>query len=225
MKLIPLSAAVLAAALTLANAASAAGPLPAPPPPGSPTSTNIFEAMLAIARAAVANPSGAQQATFSYYAAIQQYNAHDFARSNASALTAIGQTAVPPLPQPSLWAPPIPQPTFYSMPRVANANQADAEAFVSLARRAMMTCGAPNAAPPAIVQQNAVAVDALVSKKYEEARASAEWVVNECGAATRTYAAQQAAKPQPSPTDIPMGAYSPLPIATLGPDPALAGVR
>ena len=81
MKLSPLSAAVLAAALTLANAASAAGPLPAPPPPGTPTSSNIFDAMLAISRAAVANPSGAQQATFSYNAAIQQYNAHDFTRS------------------------------------------------------------------------------------------------------------------------------------------------
>ena len=225
MKLIPLSAAVLAAALTLANAASAAGPLPAPPPPGNTTSSNIFDAMLAIARAAVANPSGAQTATFSYNAAVQQYNARDFTRANASALTAMMQTQVPPLPQPSLYAPPIPQPTFFSLPRVASAHQADAEAAVALARRAMMTCGAPNAIPPAIAEQNLIAVNALAATNYNAAITSAEWVVDQCSAATKAYAAQQAALPKPSPTNIPMGAYTPLPIATLGPDPALAGMQ
>jgi hypothetical protein len=227
MKLIPMSAAILAAALTLVNTASAAGPLPAPPPVGGPASSAIFDAMLAIARAAASNPGAAQTATFSYTAAIQQYNARDFERARMSALTAISQTAAVPLPQPSIWAPPIPQPSYYAMPLVRSANQADAESYVALARRAIVLCGAPNAAPPAAVQtQYAAAVDDLLAKNYGAARTSSQAVVDQCAAATQAYAAQQAALPQPSATPIPMTPYAPVPIATLGPDPALTqGVR
>jgi hypothetical protein len=227
MKLIPMSAAVLAAALTLASAASAAGPLAAPPPAGGSASSAIFDAMLAISRAAASNPAAAQTATFSYNAAIQQFNARDFDRSRMSALTAISQTAAVPLPQPSIIAPPIPQPSYYAMPLVRSANQADAEGYVSLARRAIMTCGAPNATPaPAVAAQYGTAVNAILAKNYGSAKASSQAVVDQCAAASFAYAAQQAALPQPSATPIPMSPYSPVPLATLGPDPALQqGVR
>ena len=227
MKLVSMSAAVLAAALTLASAASADGPLPAPPPPGGPTASTIFDAMLAIARAAQTNPAAAQTATFSYNAAIQQYNIHDFERARMSALTAIGQAATVPLPAPSLVPPSIPQPVYYQMPLLSTANQADAESYVALARRAMMTCGAAGATPPAAVtQEYKTASDALMAKNYAAARASSVNIVDDCAAATQAYAAQQAAKPQPSATPIPMPSYVPIPIATLGPDPALQqGVR
>jgi hypothetical protein len=226
MKLIPMAAAVLAGALTLANAASAApGPLPAPPAANGTTANTIFDAMLSIARAAGSNPAAAQQATFSYDAAIQQYNARDFERARMSALTAISQTAVPPLPAPSIFAPPIPQPSFYTMPLVANANAADAESYVALARRSTTQCGAPGAAPAAAIQQQYdAAIAALVARKYAAVRRASVNVVNQCTAATTAYSAQQAALPQPSDTAIPMTPYSPLPIATLGPDPALQGI-
>jgi hypothetical protein len=223
MKFLSVPAAVLAASLTLASAASADGPLPAPPPPGGPTASTIFDAMLAIARAAQTNPAAAQTATFSYNAAIQQYNAHDFERARMSALTAIGQTMTAPLPAPSIVAAPIPQPVYYQMPLLSSPVQADAESFVGLARRALTKCGAPGADPPAAVAQeykNASA--ALLAKNYAVARASSINVVDDCAKATQAYAAQQAAKPQPSATPIPLPTYAPIPLATLGPDPALA---
>jgi hypothetical protein len=228
MKLIPMSAAVLAAALTLVSAASAAGPLATPPPAGGQASSAIFDAMLAIARAAASNPAAAQNATFSYNAAIQQFNARDFERSRMSALTAISQTAAVPLPSPTLMAPPIPQPSYYPMPLVRSANQADAESYVSLARRAMMTCGgALNATPPpAISAQYTTAVNAILAKQYDRTKSSSQSVIDQCAAAGQAYAAQQAALPQPSTTPMVMASYSPVPLATLGPDPALQqGVR
>jgi hypothetical protein len=220
MKLIPMAAAVMAAALTLANVALA-NPLPNPPPPGGPASSTIFDAMLAIARATTTNPAAAQQATFSYQAAIQQNNIGDFDRARMSALSAIGQTMPVPLPAPSVMAPSIPQPFYYQMPLLHGATQADAESFVALARRATMTCGAPGTLPAGIQQQNDAADTALNAHKYDTARAAAQSVIDQCAAATTAYATQQAALPQPSPTPIPLSAYSPVPVATLGPDPAL----
>jgi hypothetical protein len=226
MKFVSLSAAVLAASLTLSTAASAQGPLPlplpAPPPPGAPVSSTLFDAMLGIARAAQSNPSAAQNATFSYNAAIQQYNIGDFNRSRQSALTALSQSMTAPLPQPSLQPPAIPQQTYYPFPLLADANQADAESYVTLARRALITCGAPNATPSASIQQEyESASKAYLSKNYRAAHAGAVNVVDDCAAASRAYAAQQAALPQPSSTPMPLASYVPEPLATLGPDPAL----
>ncbi|HEY5350179.1 MAG TPA: hypothetical protein VIJ64_10615 [Candidatus Lustribacter sp.] len=225
MKLIPISAAVLAAALTLVNAASAQVPtlpLPAPPSTGGSASSAIFDAMLAIARAAASNPRAAQTASFSYDAAIQQFNARDFTRSRMSALTAISQTAAVPLPQPSLYAPPIPQPSYYAMPNVVSPEHATAESYVALARRALLACGAPSQTPPAaITQQFDAAVRALTARDYAAAKTASYAVIDQCAAATRALAAAAAAASQPPATPIPMSSYSPQPVATLIPDPAL----
>jgi hypothetical protein len=225
MKLIPMAAAVLAAALTLAATASAqvtSIPLPAPPATGGPAASTIFDAMLAIARAAAANPAAAQRATFSYNAAIQQYNAKDFTRSRLSALQAISETGAAPLPQPSIVAPAIPQPVYVRMPSVRSPDQADAEGFVALARRATALCAPDGAAAPAAVQQQYVAAtNALVAHKYDAAKAASQAVIDQCAAVLQAAAAQAAAKPLPPPTPIPFGSYAPVPLATLGPDPAL----
>jgi hypothetical protein len=197
MKFVSMSAVVLAAALMLSTAASADGPLPNPPPPGGPAASTIFDAMLAIARAAQSNPAAAQTATFSYDAAIQQYNIHDFDRARMSALTAISQAGAVPPPAPSIAPPPIPQPIYYQMPLLATANQPDAESFVALAHRAMLSCGAVGAAPPAAVQKEyKTATDALVAKNFGAARASSLNIVDDCAAATQAYVAtlQQGAR-------------------------------
>ncbi len=229
MKLVPLSAAVLAAALTVAEGASAQVatlPLPAPPNAGGPASSAIFDAMLAIARTAASNPRAAQTASFSYDAAIQQFNARDFTRSRMSALTAISQAAAAPLPQPSLYAAPIPQPVYYAMPNVASPGQADAESYVGLARRAMLACGAASPTPPAAVtQQFDAAVRALIARNYVAAKTASNAVIDQCAAASHAQAVAAAAAAASAPparaTPIPMSSYSPLPVATLIPDPAL----
>jgi hypothetical protein len=221
MKLIPAAAAVLAAALTLVNVAAAA-PLPTPPPPGGPTSSTIFDAMLAVARAASSNPAAAQSAAFSYQAAIQQYNVGDYDRARMSAIAAIGQSMPAPLPAPSIVAPAIPQPVYYQMPLLVAANQADAEGYLGLARRSMMLCGAAGTNPPQVMQQYAAASAALNAKNYDAAKADSQAVIDYCAAANQALAAQAAAAPQTPSTPIPMTSYKPVPLATLGPDPALA---
>jgi hypothetical protein len=226
MRLLSMPAAVLVVALAAATAASAqvpSLPLPAPPAAGNPTASTIFDAMLAISRAAGSNPAAAQQATFSYNAAIQQYNAGDLARSQSSALTAIMQTNAPPQPQPTLYAPPIPMQSYIPMPNVLGADQADAESYVALARRSLTVCGSPGTTPPAAVQQQyAAAVAALTQQKMAAARTASLVVVDACAAANATYAKQMQAQPVPSQSPMALASYNPVPIATLGPDPALA---
>jgi hypothetical protein len=221
MKLIPAAAAVLAAALTLVNVAGAQT-LPAPPPPGGPTSTAIFDAMLAVARAASSNPGAAQSAAFSYQAAIQQYNAGDLNRARMSAIAAIGAAMpAPPLPAPSIVPPSIPQQTYYPMPLLVAADQADAEGYLGLARRSMSSCGAAGTNPPQVMQQYKAASDALDAKNYDASKTASQAVVDYCAQANAALAAQAAAAPQTPSTPIPMTSYKPVPLATLGPDPAL----
>lgn len=225
MKLLPTAAAVLAAAITLAGAASAAGSLPAPPA-ASPTTggsaaSTIFDAMVAIARANADNPGGAQNAAGPYNQAIQQFNAGQYTQARSSALDAIAQTAPAPLPAPSLYPLYIPAPAYSPMPLVVNADEADAESTVALARQELTQCGT-GAAPPAMQQQYQTAVDNLFAKNYLPARAISEALINTCAAAMQQLAQQAAAAPKPSVTPIPMSSYSPQPVATLIPDPALA---
>ena len=221
-RLLPFSAAVLVAALTLAAGASAqvpSLPLPTPPAGSNAASSTIFDAMLSIARAAGTNPAAAQQAAFSYNAAIQQYNAGDLARARSSALMAISQTGGPPMAQATAMPPPpIPQQVYMPMPNVVSADQADAEGWVALARRAQNTCGAPGAQPPALAQQQyAAAVNDLVAQKLDAAKSSSQVTIDQCATAAQAYAQHV----QAAPTPAALGSYAPEPIATLGPDPAL----
>jgi hypothetical protein len=222
MKLIPAAVAVLAAALTLVNVA-AAQTLPTPPPPGGPTSSAIFDAMLAVARAASSNPAAAQSAAFSYQAAIQQYNVGDYDRARMSAIAAIGAAMpAPPLPAPSIVAPSIPQPVYYQMPLLVASDQADAEGYLGLARRSMITCGTAGPNPAQVQQQYAAAAAALDAKNYGASVTASQVVINYCASANEALAVQAAAAPQAPATPIAMTSYKPIPLATLGPDPALA---
>ena len=221
MKLIPAAAAVLAAALTLVNVAGAQT-LPTPPPPGGVASTTIFDAMIAVARAARSNPSAEQNAAFQYQAAIQQYNAGDYDRARMSAIAAMGAAMPAPLPAPSIVAPAIPQQAYYQMPLLVGPNQADAESYLALARRSMLVCGSAGTNPPQVMQQYAAAAAALDAKNYGAAKSNSQAVVDYCASANQALAAQAAAAPQPSATLIPFTPYHPVPLATLEPDPALA---
>lgn len=188
-----LSAVVLAAVLSVSTAASAAQPalppLPAPPPPGAPVSSALFEAMLAIERAAATNPAAAQRAAFSYNAAIQQYHAGEYERARASALTAIGQSAVPVAPAAgsAIISRTLRVPAYYMIPDELSANQTNAERYVMLAHRAMgRSCGPVNgSAPSAVVAEYRGAIAALGAKQYRMAMADSRNIVDDCAAATQ----------------------------------------
>jgi hypothetical protein len=165
------------------NSASAAGtvPLPNPPPPGTPTASTIRDAMLAIERAAATNPSAAQNAAFSYNAAIEQFKAHEFSQARASALTAISQSLAPaPLTPPMRHAPMdepfFPGPRYYVIPDELPATAANAQRYVDLAHRAMASCVAPKSA----ATEYRGAVSALNAKQYRVAMASSRNIVDDC---------------------------------------------
>ena len=222
MKLFPVSAALLAASLTLVVTASPALPIPTPPIANSVAANAVWDALQAVARAAASNPAAARRAMPTYETAAQQYASGNFAAAQASALTVIQETATRPLPQPSLYPLVIPAPPFYTIANPADTDQAYATANLSVARRAMTGCGAPGTVPSqAIQQQFAQAVNDLVALDYNGTNTVSAALITACGTATQAYAKAEAAKPQPPSTPIPMESYSPLPVATLIPDPAL----
>jgi hypothetical protein len=178
-----ISAALLAATLSMVHAASAAGtvPLPAPPPPGTPTASTIRDAMLAIQRAAATNPSAAQNAAFSYNAAIEQFRAHEFSQARASALTAISQSMAPaplvaPMPHAPIAAPGFPGPRYYMIPDEVPATAANAQRYVDLAHRAMASCVAVKSA----ATEYRGALSALNAKQYRVAMAASRNIVDDC---------------------------------------------
>jgi hypothetical protein len=170
--------------LSVANVAPAAGtapvPLPAPPPPGTPVASTIRDAMLAIERAAATNPTAAQNAAFSYNAAIQQYRAHEYEQARASALSALSQAAAPPsvapVAHPPVVAPGFPGPRYYMIPDEVPATAANAQKYVVLAHRAMAGCVAPKAAEA----EYRGALAALGAKQYRIAMADSRNIVDDC---------------------------------------------
>jgi hypothetical protein len=179
-----LSAALLAAVLSVTQVASAAGsvplPLPAPPPPGAPASSTLRDALIAIERAAATNPAAAQNAAFSYNAAIEQYNAHQYGRARASALTAISQSLAPAPPAPAarapFVAPAFPGPRYYIIPDELPATSANAQRYVALAHRAMASCVALKAA----TAEYRGALFALSAKQYRVAMVDSRNIVDDC---------------------------------------------
>ena len=222
MKLVPVSAALLAAAVTLGVSQAPALSIPPPPVAGGAASSAVFAALLGISRAAASDPAAARRALPAYTTAVQQYNSGDLAGAQTSAESVLRDTAAAPLPQPSLYPVLIPQPPFYSIANPADTDQAYATGNLAIARQAMRQCGAPDAGPPpAVTQLFAAAVDGLIARSYNATNTAAAALINQCGAATRAYSAQQAALPQAASTPIPMASYAPVPVATLIPDPAL----
>jgi hypothetical protein len=178
------SAVLVTGAPGITDPALAAGsvplPLPAPPPPGTPTASALRDAMLAIERAAATNPTAAQNAAFSYNAAIEEYNAHEYDRARASALTAISQSAAPPLPRaPRVHTPivvPLPGPRYYIIPDELPATADNAQRYVDLAHRAMANCVAQQAA----AAEYRGALSALSAKQYRAAMADSRNIVDDC---------------------------------------------
>ena len=179
-----ITAVFLAVFTGIATDASAAGlvpfQLPAPPPAGAPASSTLRDALFAVQHAAATNPEAAQNAAFTYNAAIEQYNAHQYDRARASALTAISQSMAPhalvaPVPRAAV-APPFPGPRYYIIPYELPATSANASKYVVFAHRAMASCRAPQAA----AEEYRGAVAALSAKNYRVAMADSRDVVDDC---------------------------------------------
>jgi hypothetical protein len=222
MKFFPVSAALVAASLTLVVSASPALPITPPPIARTVAGDAVWDALQAVARTVASDPAASRRAMPTYETAMQQYTAGDFTGAKASALAVLRQTATYPLPQPSLYPLIIPAPPFYTIDNPANTDQAYATANLAVARLALGQCGAPGATPPtALQQQFAQAVNDLVALDYNGTNTISAALVTACGTATQAYAKAEAAKPQVPSTPIPMQSYSPLPVATLIPDPAL----
>jgi hypothetical protein len=182
-RLVPV--ATLVACLSLGGTAWAAGapslPLAAPPVGANPASTEIFEAMQSIARAAVSNPGGAQAASVPYASAIQQYNAGKFDDAQRSAMEAIVRTGAPTYPQPTNPPPNVSPGPAALMPDVATVPGAEMEERVGLARRALASCGPTTgatylAAYP--VYQNAV-TEAIAQHLFATNR-DVQYVIDTC---------------------------------------------
>lgn len=175
------SAAALAIALCCAAPAGAQVlvPLAAPPVATNAASSAIFDAMLAIARAAVANPAAAQAASFPYAAAIQRYAAGDRSAAQRAALEAIAAAApaTVPLASPALAAPvvalPVPRPV-----RPTSAAALDTEAFLALAAHALGACLAADRARWA--ERFADATSAAATGHFALAQSAARDVVSGC---------------------------------------------
>jgi hypothetical protein len=175
--------AAIALALVFAPTAAIATvptlPLTTPPVESNPTANQIFDAMMAISRIAASNPQAAQRASFSYQAAIQQYQAGDTDRARQSAVQAIAQTAAPAFPTNGTLAP-VNGPT---MPLLRDDPQAEMEARLGLARRALTNCGATTS-EPFTSERRAYdgAVQNLLARQADDLNHAVQGIVDRCAA-------------------------------------------
>lgn len=169
--------------------------LPHAPPPLGGTSSALFAAQLAIARAQAIDPQAAQTASFAYAKAVQQYRSGNFAGANISALQALSaasQAQVQPapagVPAPAL-VPAMPQlPGLAGGLYGADAAAIDADSFLALARGTLDDCAARHDRRLAGAQAHyARAERDFALRNWQATRVDAKAAIDAC------------AKPQPTP--------------------------
>lgn len=192
--------ALLAVALAAGTAAGASaqvvGPVPNAPPPGiNQTATLLFNAQLAVSRAAAQTAQdalaaqNAQAASLAYQQAIQRYRAGDVAGARTAAIQALLYADRSTLPQPiPTLQPPAPgyAPPAGLLLLGGNVGQIDAAAFVAQARGAVAACVAahdPRAATAAA--KLGAAERAQRAGNWNAARAAAHDAVDLCASARR----------------------------------------
>jgi hypothetical protein len=175
-------------ALALAGATTASALAQTVPPPGRPTANLILDAMLATARAASVNPSGAQSASLNTTVAIQRYNAGDVNGARSAAIQAlIEANRLPPTSIPVLKST-IPQTSYLQTQPfpIAGASVAalDANAFVGQARGALAACQSRNSPNTAAASQRLAAAERdAKAGRYQDVRVEARAAVDLCAAA------------------------------------------
>jgi len=190
--------AAFTASLALAIAAPALAQVPAPGQPGSPavplnfppqpganpTANLLFDAMLAVARAAATNPAAAQSAALSYQHAVQSYNLGDLQRAHSQAIQAlIDANRQQPHPIPTLMpqiVQPVPRQTLIP---AASLLQIDTDAWVAQARGALTRCPSSELAAAQAHVANAERADRTGS--FPQARTEARAAVDLCATPQR----------------------------------------
>jgi hypothetical protein len=184
----PIAATLLLALAATAGASAQAvvtGPLPNPPQPTNQTATLIFNAMMAVARAAQTNPQNAQAAALSYQQAVQRYRMGDVQGARAAALQAMF-SATRFEPQPLAVLTPLPAASYGAnvarpFPIAGSVGQIDADAFVAQARGAVANCVAAHAPNTAQAQEQLAAGErAAKAANFIAARAAAKAAVDLC---------------------------------------------
>jgi 4-alpha-glucanotransferase len=189
-----LLALALVAGCATAASAQTVPPLATPPPLGADQTANlIFNAQMAISRAATQNSQAAAAAAANnYQQAIQNYRTGDFAGARAAALQALmnaDRVAPQPIPTISPMSPTQYYTASASRPLAAamgDTAHVDADAFVAAARGAVAAC--VNTHDPNTAQaetQLAAAEHADRAANYNAARAAAKNAVDLCAGAQR----------------------------------------
>jgi hypothetical protein len=182
---ITLATAGLCLALASAGSASVTAPvLAAPPAVANPASAEIFDAMIAIGRAAAIRPASVETATQTYATAIQQYNAGNLTGARQSAIQAIAETHAVTRYQPTNPPPNVsPTPPAY-LPQVTSVTQAEMEERLALARRSLSACGATTGTP--YLTASATYRDAVQNQLTQHANAlngQVQSIIDTCAAA------------------------------------------
>jgi hypothetical protein len=175
---------------TAAGAAAQSVPLRTPPQPGSSQTANlIFDAMMAVARAASTNAPASTAAALAYQHAVQSYNLGDDANARAQAIQALMEANRTPGSAFPVLRSTIPQTSALQTSPFPLAGgtvaQVDADAFVAQARGAVANCRAaksPNTAAAADDLAGAERDDR--AGRYLNARVEARAAVDLCAAAT-----------------------------------------
>jgi hypothetical protein len=164
--------------------------LPHAPLPLSGTSSTLFAAQLAIARAQAIDPHAAQTAAFAYTTAVQQFRSGNFAAARISALQALStasqaqvrlsQPAPPPLPA-------IAPATAPQKPGLggglygADAPAIDADSFLALARGTLDSCAARHDHRLAAAQAEfARAEQDFAQRNWQATRVDAKAAIDAC---------------------------------------------
>jgi len=164
--------------------------LPQAPPPLGGTSSTLFAAQLAIARAQAIDPHAAQTAAFAYTKAVQQYRSGNFAGANVSALQALS-TASQAQVRPSDPAP-LPTPALFPTPGAqlpgsggglygGDAPAIDADSFLALARGTLDACAARHDRRLAAAQADyARAEQDFALRNWQATRVDAKAAIDAC---------------------------------------------
>ena len=163
--------------------------LPHPPPVTNQTSSALFDAMLAISRAQLTNPQAAQNASFQYVKAIEQYRSGNASGARTSALRALSDASQPAAP--GVVASPSPPAALAPAPAQvlgtqgglygADAPAIDADSFLALARGTIDECAARHDKNLGAAQRHyALAARAFAARNWESTRVEAKAAIDAC---------------------------------------------
>jgi len=163
--------------------------LPTPPPSTSALGSTFASALLAISEAEQIDPQAAQNASFAYVQAAQQYRAGNFTAARVTLLSAFATAsaaqvrvlAPTPLPTPALVSTPPQLPGTAGGLYGGDAPAIDAASFIALARGTIDDCTARHDRRLSTAQSHFAAAQAdFAARNWEATRADAKAAIDAC---------------------------------------------